>query len=137
MILTNESIGSKFSFMLYGSIGTVRTMEATLVGIGSYSMLPPESGADINHANIWPEVPSEIRDTYQDNPAAYAYAVFITASSERYYIGIPWINASTITVITTKRATVTISNFNGDVSRLYALLESDGHERVTVVVEDA
>lgn len=121
--------GTKYRFSIYGSISGISNIEGTLVGTALGQYIVAEANAQVNHANIYPALPEEIRRLYDDNHASYNYYHFVTDAGNHYYIGEPWINQNTLEELSQKIKVIeVIDPDDRDNSELTALLESRRYE---------
>lgn len=117
--------GKRYRVSLYGLIGDTSLIEGELASTTLGSYVSPESNAAVNHANIYPTIPEEVRKSYKDDYTSYSYLHLVTDAGTHYYVGMPWINASMTVELSNTLKVVEISDPLGrDDSELISLLES-------------
>lgn len=123
----NIDIGTKYRFSIYGAIGDNSHFEATAIGLTEGRYLPFDSNANVNHANIYPGLPAEVKAQMSDDYTSYRYYSFISDGGVQYYIGSPWIRSETIEELSAQELVIKIDNFEGtDYTPIYKALEKIG-----------
>lgn len=121
-------VGNRLSFSIYGAIEGNSSFEGTAIGSIAGTHVPQSEVALVNHSNIWPAIPEEIREPLADSFTAYDYLIIATDGGSLYYLGDPWINMSTVIMENIRTATVVVESFtDSDASRLRSVLESNGY----------
>lgn len=127
-------VGTSYRFSIYGSINGVSNFEGVLASTVLGQYISPESNAHVNHANIYPALPEEVRVLYpNDVHTEYNYYHIVTDAGNHYYIGQPWVNVNTVQELTQKIKVVEIIDPDDrDNSELVSLLESRNYTVKTV-----
>lgn len=132
------NVGKKYRFSIYGSINGVSNFEGIIASnpLGTY--LDPKANGHVNHANIYPALPEEVKVLYpNDNYTSYNYYMLVTDAGNTYYIGEPWINSATIEELTQKIKVIEVIDPDGrSNSELVSLLESRNYSVRTVNEKD-
>lgn len=123
------NVGQRNRFAIYGSIGEHSAFEGEVKGKVMGSYLPADSNAHVNHANIYPQLPEEIRNLYNDDYHSYDYYIIETDAGNTFFIGAPWINAKTIEELSETVLVVNIKDPEGRTQEeLVKLLKTNGYE---------
>lgn len=121
-------VGNRLSFSIYGAIEGNSVFAGTAIGSISGSHVSQPEVALVNHNNIWPAVPEDIRAPLADSFTAYGYLIIASDGGDVRYIGEPWINMSTVMIENIRTATIVVESFtDSDASRLRSVLESNGY----------
>lgn len=129
-------INSKVKFSIHGAINNISTIEGRVVGLLIGKWLPPGNNALINHANIYPTLPVDVRNMYDDVYSSYNYYHIVTDNGQHYYIGTIWIKEKTIVTATNRSLLVKLSDYNDATDkRIRMVLESEGYHISSISVE--
>lgn len=95
------------------------------------------SGLDIvaKHVQVKPSIPDSVG--MPNDPFAYDYIQILTPSNTRVILGIPWIDESTIQVVTSQTATAVISGITAaDLPIIKQALAMNNYNNVTLTISN-
>lgn len=95
---------------LYGTGSINAFNNATILGFVSGKNLAFPSIAATEHANRYSSIPNN--NTIPNNYRNYNYILLKTNDGNKYEIGLPWINKTSLTRSTRKTLTLVIRDFN-------------------------
>lgn len=105
MSLTPEDVNKRFSFETYLKVQFHNMVFLSLLDAATLEELGQDPRAE--HAQIYPSLPPGAPQSYRD----YLYAKFENLQGQRIYMGIPWINPTTLVEVGSNVATITIRNY--------------------------
>lgn len=124
----NLTTGLDVSFTIYTGIAGQTDFSGTIVGITQGGYVPQTADAQSNHANIYPNLPSDVQDEYSNDYASYNYLQLAAEDGTITYIGVPWVNNSTIAILGTKTLTATIYPFpDSTAANIIRILQQRGY----------
>lgn len=128
MSTTPMTIGNKYRFRTYAAINGRSLFDATIVGITNGKFLPGDSQAEIIHPNMYAAMPESIRLNYRDDYTSYSYYQVNTTDDDFLYIGVPWVESSSIETLEVSQLSVTITDPESrDPQELSRLLTNNGY----------
>lgn len=128
--MINISTGDRVSFSLYSGINGIISFSGEVQAKLKHDLasLYPASNLIENHTNIWPMLPADIRETYNNSYTSYEYIALKTDAGEVHFIGVPWIRETTLVTENPKTAQLVISDFTDtDSTRLTKILSQYGY----------
>lgn len=131
MSIKNIPVGGTVNFSIYGNIEGRVEFSGTVIGHVTSAMaaIDPSSGIVINHANIWPTLPEDVKGAYANSPNSYEYTVVQAEDGTSSYIGDIWVNNDTIVTVNRRVANIELSDFDDpDTSNLSQLLQTHGYK---------
>lgn len=127
MNIDSITTGMTISCTIYGNIGGRNQYSGKVASIISGEFVPQTSNADVNHANIYPTLPTERKERFTNNYATYKYVQLALDDGSMAYLGLPWIIDTTITEVGESRLDLQIGNFNeADFDRILLWIEKGG-----------
>ncbi len=124
-LLNTIAIDDIISANIYGNSALPNLRNCTVIGTKSGKALINPEAAAVNHANIYPAIPTNINNPIPNDYTAYRYIDVIDGANNRLEIGLPWIVPDSITKDNYGVCLITINNFDPNrVSELTDLLTS-------------
>lgn len=102
-------IGDVINMTLYGNGDIRNVVNGKLLSIVSGQLLREPVNASLNHANIFPLIPTNLNII--DNFRSYNYLI-VELNNDLYEIGIPWVQLSSLQRNIRGQAIVKISDFD-------------------------
>lgn len=112
MTIYDIAPGQKLKLSIYGQINAVKNFQGTVAGLVLGSYVPQTADPSINHANIYPTLPAERKEAFQDIYTSYQYIQLIQEDDSVVYIGLPWINDATIESLEDVICDIRLVNFD-------------------------
>lgn len=112
MLGTHFNIGDYISFSVYPAVFLGNNFKHLKVESVVNAEVAVAMGFDIHaqHANVFPTLPPGS----PNSPTKYSFLFLQTVSNERICIGMPWINVSTITKVSTTNLSITVTGAGAD-----------------------
>lgn len=135
--MTTYQIGSTYSFQVYSVAKLGNNFQnCVLKGILDADTVQ-QLGVDIwgEHKNLFPDLPAGT----PNDPTQFQYLRFKLQSGQTTILAVPWINDSTVTLVTAQSLTINVSNVDAATwtPRLKQILAQAGLSTFTISVDNA
>lgn len=106
---------------------------AKVLGVFDYDSASAFINPQTSHVNVYPYLPPGT----VDDPKTYTYVLIKTQSGQKTILALPWIDESTIELVTAQKLTVVIQNIaSGDAERIRDSLTILGFSTFVLTVEN-
>ena len=112
-ILTAQDfvVGNKYTVTTFGLVGDALTFTGTVAGVVSHHIVPATANANINHLNIWPNIPDSIKASIENDYRTYQYLILILGDGTPIYLGLAWIEPTTLNAVINRSCTIVLTEF--------------------------
>lgn len=108
---TTLEVGKKYNLTIHGTLEGAKDFSGLITGITTGAFLPAVADAGINHANIYPTLPEDVKLTTANDYTTYNFVSLRTDSGTEFYIGLPWILAGSVELVQDVVMDIRLSNF--------------------------
>ncbi len=111
---------------------------AKLVSISAYEIAIKTKVVNGLWASIYPYMSNDGVNQYPNDPTAYNYYTFKQESGEIVVLAEPWINASSIKLVSSLSLTISMNGLpdNSDISNIVSILKSSGYVDFTTIANN-
>lgn len=131
---TNFQLGKTYSFNVYGGHLMTETFKnTTVLAILDYDSARAFLDLLQMHRQLWAFIPNGLAP---NDPAQYNYLKLRMANGDTTVVGIPWINDSSVELVTSQTAVVTIDGVSAmDLTRIRNALVQNGFYQLSVKMQ--
>ena len=124
-VFDTVAIGDTISFRIFPNTVVGETFNyCSIRAILDYDTVLNFIDIDALHANVYPSLPNDV----PNNPCEYSYLKILQPSGQYDYIGLPWVDTSSIVVHGESTIQFSIENVNAqDITKINALLSANGY----------
>lgn len=136
---TQVSIGTEYTFDIFGSIGGQQTFTGTAIGVfdARYPAVQDSEELEVNLINNYPNLDAATKALLNNDPTFRAFPVLKIRDSQQVEtnIAFPWIVDTTFAATAISNATVVIGDIaSSDLTTLQNLLEANGYSVLGVTM---
>ena len=131
--ISEIAIGAKLTFDTYGAVNGVTSFTGEKIGNTSGKYLPVPQFAVAAHSSIYPLLPAASKAVTEDSYKSYNYIHFLKDDGADVYIGVPWIQESSVKETIETTGTIVLSNCkNTKGTLLRTILEQNDFEVASI-----
>lgn len=132
-VFDNVNIGDTISFRIFPNTVVGESFNyCSIKAVLDYDTVSNFIDIDALHANVYPSLPNGV----PNNPCEYSYLKILQPSGQHNYIGLPWVDKSSIVVHGESNIRFSIENVIAeDISKINALLSANGYNAKDWTIE--